>query len=44
MKMLHDALDKGHLSVRRAAKTMGIDVIALEQLFVGHKLSVPFQL
>lgn len=44
VKMLHSALDKGRLSARKAAKTMGMNLGELSNLFTAHKLSPPFVL
>ncbi len=40
--MLHTAIDKGRLSVRKAAKTLGMTLPQLADLFIEHSLPVPF--
>lgn len=40
--MLHVAIDKGRLSVRKAAKTLGMTLPQLADLFTEHSLSIPF--
>ena len=40
--MLHTAIDKGRLSVRKAAKALGMSLPQLAELFTEHSLSVPF--
>lgn len=42
--MLHRAIDKGQLSARKAAKTIGLSMPQLADLFTEHSLSVPFEL
>ena len=44
VKMLHHALENGHLSVRKAAKILGLGVGNLANLFHQYHLTVPFQL
>lgn len=40
--MLHTAIDKGRLSVRKAAKALGMTLPQLADLFTEHSLPVPF--
>ncbi len=40
--MLHTAIDKGRLSVRKAAKALGMTLPQLADLFTEHSLSIPF--
>lgn len=40
--MLHTAIDKGRLSVRKAGKALGMTLPQLADLFVEHSLSIPF--
>jgi Zn-dependent peptidase ImmA (M78 family)/transcriptional regulator with XRE-family HTH domain len=40
--MLHAAIDTGRLSVRKAAKALGMSLPQLAELFTEHSLSVPF--
>ncbi len=42
--MLHTALDKGWLSARKAAKSMGMPLGELTDLFVAHGMPPPFDL
>lgn len=42
--MLHRAIDCGRLSARKAAKTMGMDLSQLTDLFTEHSLPAPFEL
>lgn len=44
VKMLHEALENGRLSARKAAKAMGIGVGGLTELFAQHDLTAPFEL
>lgn len=44
VNMLHRAIDRGHLSARKAAKTMGATLTQLVDLFSEHSLSSPFEL
>lgn len=44
VKMLHEALDNGRLSARKAAKAMGYGLSGLTELFVHHGLPAPFEL
>ncbi len=41
---LHRALDRGHISARRAARTLGLDLYELRLLFTEHGLASPFEL
>lgn len=40
--MLHTAIDKGRLSVRKAAKALGMSLPQMAELFIEHSLPVPF--
>jgi hypothetical protein len=42
--MLHRAIDRGHLSARKAAKAMGTTLTQLVDLFAEHSLPSPFEL
>jgi Zn-dependent peptidase ImmA (M78 family)/transcriptional regulator with XRE-family HTH domain len=42
VKQLHTALDKGQLTARKAAKTLGLSLHELGQLFVIYELPDPF--
>jgi Zn-dependent peptidase ImmA (M78 family)/transcriptional regulator with XRE-family HTH domain len=42
--MLHRAIDRGHLSARKAAKAMGASLTQLVDLFAEHSLPAPFEL
>ena len=44
INMLHRAIDRGHLSARKAAKAMGATLGQLVDLFTEHSLSSPFEL
>ena len=44
VKMLHNSIDRGKLSARKAAKTMSMDLDQLSNLFKEHTLSTPFEL
>lgn len=44
VSMLHRAIDRGQLSARKAAKTIGMSLPQLSDLFVEHSLSSPFEL
>ncbi len=44
VKMLHDALDNGRLSARKAAKTIGLGLGGLTELFGQYDLPAPFEL
>lgn len=41
---LHAALDKGRLSARKAAKTLGMSLSELSALFESHSMRPPFEL
>lgn len=41
---LHVALDKGRLSARKAAKTLGMPLFELTELFDAHGMPAPFEL
>lgn len=41
--MLHSAIDKGRLSVRKAAKALGLTLPQLAELFTEHSLPPPFE-
>ncbi len=42
--MLQTAIDRGRLSARKAAKTLGLNVSQLADLFTEHGMPVPFEL
>lgn len=42
--ILHRAIDRGRLSARKAAKTMGMSLSQLADLFTEHSLAAPFEL
>ncbi|WP_374338529.1 ImmA/IrrE family metallo-endopeptidase [Leeia sp.] len=44
VKMLHEALDNGRLSARKAAKTIGLGLGGLTELFGQYDLPAPFDL
>ena len=44
VKMLHEALDNGRLSARKAAKAMGLGLGGLTELFAQYDLTAPFEL
>ena len=44
VRMLHEALEKGRLSARKAAKTMGMGLGDLGELFAQYDLPAPFEL
>jgi Zn-dependent peptidase ImmA (M78 family) len=44
VKMLHEALENGRLSARKAAKAMGFGLGALTELFTQYDLPAPFEL
>ncbi|MBE0509536.1 MAG: ImmA/IrrE family metallo-endopeptidase [Gammaproteobacteria bacterium] len=44
INMLHRAIDRGHLSARKAAKAVGVNLAQLVDLFAEHSLSPPFEL
>lgn len=44
VKKLHVALDHGRLSARKAAKTLGMPLFELTQLFDAHGMPAPFEL
>ncbi|CAB3802302.1 XRE family transcriptional regulator [Pararobbsia alpina] len=44
VKMLHEALENGRLSARKAAKTMGLGLGELTDLFAQYDLTAPFEL
>ena len=44
INMLHRAIDRGHLSARKAAKAMGATLTQLVDLFAEHSLPTPFEL
>jgi Zn-dependent peptidase ImmA (M78 family)/transcriptional regulator with XRE-family HTH domain len=44
VKMLHDALENGRLSARKAAKAMGLGLGGLTELFAQYDLTAPFEL
>mgnify|MGYP000399709754 CR=1 FL=1 len=44
VKMLHEALENGRLSARKAAKAMGLGLGGLTELFAQYDLAAPFEL
>ena len=44
VKMLHEALEKGRLSARKAAKAIGLGLGGLIELFAQYDLTAPFEL
>ena len=44
VRMLHEALEHGRLSARKAAKAMGLGLGGLTELFAQYDLSAPFEL
>lgn len=44
VKLLHKAIDSGQLSVRKAAKAMGMSMTQFAELFTEHSLERPFAL
>lgn len=44
VEMLHRAIDQGHLSARKAAKTLSLPLSGLADLFAEHGLEAPFEL
>jgi Zn-dependent peptidase ImmA (M78 family) len=42
--MLHEAVDRGQISARKAAKAMGMSLTQLSGLFAEHALAAPFEL
>lgn len=44
VQMLHQAIEQGRLSARKAAKTLNRDLESFGRLFAEHGLSVPFEL
>lgn len=42
--MLHRAIDRGQLSARKAARTMGMNLSQLAELFAEHSMASPFEL
>lgn len=44
VQMLHEALENGRLSARKAAKALGLDLCGLTGLFAEHDLTAPFDL
>jgi Zn-dependent peptidase ImmA (M78 family)/DNA-binding XRE family transcriptional regulator len=44
VKMLHEALDNGRLSARKAAKAMGLGLGGLTELFAEYDLAPPYEL
>jgi len=41
---LHMALDKGRVSARKAAKTLGLSLFELTELFEAYGMAAPFEL
>lgn len=44
VQKLHVALDKGRVSARKAAKTLGMPLFELTELFEAHGMRAPFEL
>lgn len=44
VRMLHEALDHGRLSARKAAKAMGLGLAGLNELLAQYDLPAPFEL
>ena len=44
VRMLHESLENGRLSARKAAKTMGLGLGGLAELFAQYDLPAPFEL
>ena len=44
VKRLHEALENGRLSARKAAKAMGLGLGGLTELFIQYELTTPFEL
>jgi Zn-dependent peptidase ImmA (M78 family)/transcriptional regulator with XRE-family HTH domain len=44
VRMLHEALDNGRLSARKAAKSMGLGLTGLNELFDQYGLPAPYEL
>jgi Zn-dependent peptidase ImmA (M78 family) len=44
VEMLHEAIDKGRVSARKAAKALRLNLDQLGGLFVEHGLTTPFEL
>lgn len=44
VRMLHEALEQGRLSARKAAKAMGFGLGGLTELFAQYELAAPFDL
>ncbi len=44
VRMVHEALDKGRLSARKAAKSMGLGLTGLNELFDQYGLPAPYEL
>jgi Zn-dependent peptidase ImmA (M78 family)/transcriptional regulator with XRE-family HTH domain len=44
IQLLHDALNKGRLSARKAAKALGLGLGGLAELFGQHNLKAPYDL
>lgn len=42
--LLHEAIDQGQLSARKAAKALGLSLTDLKRLFKEHSFAVPFDL
>jgi Zn-dependent peptidase ImmA (M78 family) len=42
--MLHEAIDRGQISARKAAKAMDMNLPKLSELFAEHSLATPFEL
>lgn len=44
VKLLHNALEDGYLSARKASKTIGFELNQLAEIFTQYQLTVPFEL
>lgn len=44
INMLHRTIDRGHLTARKAAKAVGVNLAQLADLFSEHSLTPPFEL
>ncbi|ACL05401.1 helix-turn-helix domain protein [Desulfatibacillum aliphaticivorans] len=44
VSLLYEAIDKGRLSARKAAKALGMSLPMLSDLFIEHSMEAPFEL
>lgn len=44
VKMLHNALENGYLSARKASKTIGLELNQISEIFSQYQLTTPFEL